>query len=657
MKKRLKRMIALFMAVFLVVSSVPVSLGANSVVAEAAGSSNREGVMSRLDYIEHTTGGEKSDNASKHNYGRWADTVKSYVEETEDGYLRTEVIDGDIILEEYSADYKLRSSSKLKMELPLFGGYFSGETYNFLVFGQVNLSEDDSAEIMRVVKYDKSWNRLESCSVNGANTYIPFDAGSLRMTESGGSLFIHTCHEMYASDDGYHHQANMTFVLDQNTMEVTQRWHDVMNTKYGYVSHSFNQFVKTDGTYLYRVDHGDAYPRAVVLTKAGVGSITSCISKDVFPISGNVGDNNTGVSVGGFEMAGGQLLVVGASVSQDDTNYNAYGYQNIFVTSTDTGLTSTNTTWLTDCGEGDGFWIANPHLVKVSENKLYVLWEEVQYVGGFTTVKVAEINANGELQGDIHTIYARLSDCAPIYTSEGEILWYTTEGDTPVFYHLSVNNLKEYEYTGKIDIKDCTIIIDPATVEYEGFYVYPPKPTVTYGLYTLQHHIDFEYSVSYPDNFPQGTATMTLRGLGLFEGAATRELKLVEKSSGNQGTSRPNPNNQSGGQGSNNSESGGNSSKVKKPGKVTGVKVKVKKKKLTVSWTKKSGVKGYQLQYALNKKFTKKKKSKPVKKTKITIKKLKQRKTYYFRVCAYKLNGRKKVYGTWSKVKKVKIKR
>ncbi|MCH5253233.1 MAG: fibronectin type III domain-containing protein, partial [Lachnospiraceae bacterium] len=103
--------------------------------------------------------------------------------------------------------------------------------------------------------------------------------------------------------------------------------------------------------------------------------------------------------------------------------------------------------------------------------------------------------------------------------------------------------------------------------------------------------------------------------------------------------------------------SGGNSSKVKKPGKVTGVKVKVKKKKLTVSWTKKSGVKGYQLQYALNKKFTKKKKSKPVKKTKITIKKLKQRKTYYFRVCAYKLNGRKKVYGTWSKVKKVKIKR
>ena len=59
---------------------------------------------------------------------------------------------------------------------------------------------------------------------------------------------------------------------------------------------------------------------------------------------------------------------------------------------------------------------------------------------------------------------------------------------------------------------------------------------------------------------------------------------------------------------------------------------------------------------ALNKKF-KKKKSIQTKKTKYTIKKLKKKKTYYIRVRAYKMNGKKKVYGKWSTVKKVKIKK
>ena len=76
----------------------------------------------------------------------------------------------------------------------------------------------------------------------------------------------------------------------------------------------------------------------------------------------------------------------------------------------------------------------------------------------------------------------------------------------------------------------------------------------------------------------------------------------------------------------------------------------------TVKWSKVKGAKGYQLQYALNKKF-KKKKSIQTKKTKYIIKKLKKKKTYYIRVRAYKMNGKKKVYGKWSKVKKVKVKK
>ncbi len=81
-----------------------------------------------------------------------------------------------------------------------------------------------------------------------------------------------------------------------------------------------------------------------------------------------------------------------------------------------------------------------------------------------------------------------------------------------------------------------------------------------------------------------------------------------------------------------------------------------KGRKLVVRWNAVKDAKGYQLQYALNKKF-KKKKSIQTKKTKYTIKKLKKKKTYYIRVRAYKMNGKKKVYGKWSTVKKVKIKK
>lgn len=61
--------------------------------------------------------------------------------------------------------------------------------------------------------------------------------------------------------------------------------------------------------------------------------------------------------------------------------------------------------------------------------------------------------------------------------------------------------------------------------------------------------------------------------------------------------------------------------------------------------------KGYQLQYAVSKKF---KKAKTIKtgKTKYVWKKGKKRKIYYVRVRAYVVNGKKTVYSNWSKVVK-----
>ena len=100
---------------------------------------------------------------------------------------------------------------------------------------------------------------------------------------------------------------------------------------------------------------------------------------------------------------------------------------------------------------------------------------------------------------------------------------------------------------------------------------------------------------------------------------------------------------------------------VAKENKITSLKLKTKKnRKIVISFNKVDGVSGYQIQYATNKKFSKGKKSitlKSSKKNSYTTGKLKKGKTYYVKVRTYKKDGKKKVYGKWSSVKKIKIKK
>ena len=98
---------------------------------------------------------------------------------------------------------------------------------------------------------------------------------------------------------------------------------------------------------------------------------------------------------------------------------------------------------------------------------------------------------------------------------------------------------------------------------------------------------------------------------------------------------------------------------VKKPKSTSIKKAKGSKKAVALEWKKVSGVKGYQVQVATDKKFKKNKKTVNIKKqktTKTTVKKLKAKKKYYVRVRTYKIVNGKKVYSSWSKVKSVKTK-
>ena len=77
--------------------------------------------------------------------------------------------------------------------------------------------------------------------------------------------------------------------------------------------------------------------------------------------------------------------------------------------------------------------------------------------------------------------------------------------------------------------------------------------------------------------------------------------------------------------------------------------------KVCIKWYKVASANGYQIQYSTKKNFVRKK-TKVVYGSKLKLK-LKSNKKYYVRVRAYRKASGNKVYGKWSKVKKIKVKK
>ena len=183
-------------------------------------------------------------NVGAQNYSRWTNPMKSYLASQDDGSLMRVQYGskiGGLLVEYYDKDYNLTDTKIVDEELPVFGGFYATKDNYYVVTGQINKDEDNNLEVYRITKYDKKWNKIKSTGLKNCNTTYPFDAGSCRMDVSGKYMIIRTCHEMYNG-----HQANVTIQVDIDQMEITDSYTSVADNNYGYVSHSFNQFVKTE---------------------------------------------------------------------------------------------------------------------------------------------------------------------------------------------------------------------------------------------------------------------------------------------------------------------------------------------------------------------------------------------------------------------------
>lgn len=177
------------------------------------------------------------------------------------------------------------------------------------------------------------------------------------------------------------------------------------------------------------------------------------------------------------------------------------------------------------------------------------------------------------------------------------------------------------DYTGT---RKVTFIIKPAKLSKCTFgalkdTVYSgaakkPAVTVKFGATKLKKGTD--YTVAYRNNTEVGTATVTLTGKGNFTG--TKKLTFAIN-----------------------------------PKNVSISKLAAGTKQLSVQWTARKDVTGYEIEYGLNRRLTdgttvKVKKAATAKKL---IKGLKSGKKYYVRIRAYRKVGRKTYWSAWSKAK------
>ena len=393
-------------------------------------------------------------NVNAQDYVQWSNTVKSYLTVCDNGnYMRVQsgAIEGKLLVEYYSSDFEPLSTKLIDNELPIFGAFYDSGNNYYVLSGQENPKQNDSLEVFRITKYDKNWNKIKSCGLYGANTTVPFDAGSARMTHSGDHLLVRTCHEMYKSSDGNNHQSNVTIEVDIPSMTITDSYTGVMNVEYGYVSHSFNQFIKTDGNHIVALDHGDAHPRSAVLVKYNSDFTTGKFFPSYYEKGGNIDVvtypeytsghyNYTGAAIGGFDVSSSSYIVAQSTVDLDYINTSET--RNVYVSAVSKDLSTNKLNKITSYAEGTDSASA-PQLVKINNNSFLLLWARD------TKVSCVKLNADGTVNGSIHTFEGSLSDCQPVIKN-GRAVWYVYDKNNVTFNSLNLSNLDDIK---TVDVK------------------------------------------------------------------------------------------------------------------------------------------------------------------------------------------------------------
>lgn len=410
-----------------------------------------------------------SRNISTNNYTEFAAPVYSHLYERQDGFLtRVEYVPSEGTLpfyEIYNPFGNIVETGEYQMDGSLWGGFFHGEQYNYIVTGDIDETGTFPQTVLYVRRYalDGTSDEEEQnlCTITLKDVRVPLNESPIRMDEEKGILFIYTICQKYSrsvykgkgetekKEEDTVRQAHLMLAIHEDLMVLKDQSVTAAENLDDSAVHTHNCFVKVDHDTMYRLEQRDSEPRAVYLTQNHVSAkLVDSNGVNLLDIGGESGDPVTATTVGGMELTEKNVVVVGSSVRPEQSSYVNYSNpepvewepekkKDIFVTVTNRETMSTCRKWLSDDPlfhlAGEEFTTGTPQLVKINDNAFMVMWEQVSSIYG-VSLYVAVIDGYGRLIEELkHSDGTSLSDCQPILKSDGRIEWYVTDNSEPVF--------------------------------------------------------------------------------------------------------------------------------------------------------------------------------------------------------------------------------
>lgn len=425
--------------------------------------------------------------------------------DTGSGYMRVFYDGTKVCIEYYDNEFHILSSRSVAMELELWGGFYAGADAYYLAEGQDNPEENDGAEVIRVIKYDKNWNRLGAASIKGKTDFFggevryPFNVGCVEMAEHDGTLYLVTGHEGYV-DPAYNqgHQGFLFIAVDTDSMHG-----EIVDCD---LWHSFAQYIKVAGEELYVLEKSEG-SRCTKVTRYDAQTLKSTMI-EVLPYGGSPTSAwaiACYASVDDLAVSSDHVLCLGTSIDQSQyDNVSEDTAHNIYLTVTpmaDFSKEATTVKWLTDYS-GGGKSFLGTKLTKINDNRLMVSWEESEEEQPGSTedclagnlLHYLFIDGQGNKISEEYTAPAPISDCHPI-VKDGKAVYCASNGNMVNFYSIDTQTgqfTKEvYRVAGEHaswECKDGVLTISgtgPISVDPKARHRYPVSSASGWSSYSF----------------------------------------------------------------------------------------------------------------------------------------------------------------------------
>lgn len=382
---------------------------------------------------------------------------------------------------EYCNDkMQVTSRKSVDMELPIWGGFYAGSDAYYIVVGQQDLEDKDGVEVFRAIKYDKNWNRLASGSLMSnelpadefSYTRNPFDLGDLDLTEVNGHLILATAHQGYVDKKyGQGHTGLYLASFNESDMKASLIGYDLW--------HSFKQFARYDGTYLYLLEQSEG-SRMTSLTRYNQQFLERMDrpygedeNRYFYDIEGEEpesiellkygGEHDSAWSipcnatVDGMELNSNNILTVGSTIDQsrykeENVPYNVY----ISVTPKNSfSKESTKLTYLTTNTSSDNTY-NNISMSKINDDRFIVSWTLSQSSNSTissmsydtdiydSTLQYVIVDGTGTPVTGIQSISHMSYDAKPIIVNGKVVYSYTSNDDNKKLENVAFVDVNDY---------------------------------------------------------------------------------------------------------------------------------------------------------------------------------------------------------------------